>query len=217
MNSDGVTITKHRGRVLIVEDGSRFRQMLTRAIGGMGFDPRPVDCAEAAIPALEDEITEIALVDLGLPGMSGLELCRYLRKHFPSVQIVILTGFGDLEAAKQAIRLDVVDFLTKPCDHRELRTALERALERHADAARHPDGEAGTPPGTGGKTAGDLSEKRAQTIEQIERRHILDAIERNNGNRSKAAKELGISVRTLYYRLSRYKTLGQLDPENPAS
>lgn len=199
MKHEAKSIPPGRGRVLIVEDGSRFRGMLVRAVREMGFDPRPVDCAESAIDSLETEPAEIAMVDLGLPGMSGLDLCRHLRERFPSVQIVILTGFGDLDAAKQAIRLDVVDFLTKPCDHGELETALGRALNRHATRGR------------------ESADGHAQTIEQIERRHILDAIERNDGNRSKAAKELGISVRTLYYRLSRYKTLERFDPENRES
>lgn len=202
-------------RVLIVEDGARFREMLTRAIREMDFEPHPVDSAESAIKLLGKEPVEIAMVDLGLPGMPGLELCHYLRNHYPAVQIIILTGYGDLHAAKQAIRLDVVDFLTKPCDHKELEVALDRALRKiqHNDN-KDPDPSRWTPEDIASSNyTGDTDVHNAHqlTIEQLERQHIQDAIKRNNGNRAMAAKELGISVRTLYYRLSRYKVLDGID------
>ncbi len=204
----------HHRTVLIVEDGSRFRDMLTRALREMNYAPKPVADAEAAIQSLTQESAAIALVDLGLPGMSGLELCQYLHEHHPDIQIVILTGFGDLEAAKQAIRLDVVDFLTKPCEHSELEIALDRAYRR--SIARHKEQtESINTDGTTEQTnQTDQSAHSIKTIEELERKHILDAIERHNGNRTKAAKELGISVRTLYYRLSRYKTLDRIEAKN---
>lgn len=186
-------------RVLIVEDIARFREMLARAIREMEFEPRPVESAELAIELLESEPVEIAMVDLGLPGMPGLELRQHLRTHHPAVQIIILTGFGDLEAAKQAIRLDVVDFLTKPCDLGELEVALDRALRRFASAGDHAAA-TDTPPELDVGT-----QQQEQTIEALERQHIREALKRNNGNRAKTAQELGISVRTLYYRISRYK------------
>lgn len=204
---------------MIVEDGPRFREMLTRAIREMDFDPHPVTNAESAIKLLQQETVEIAMVDLGLPGMPGLDLCQYLRDHYPSVQIIILTGYGDLDAAKQAIRLDVVDFLTKPCDHNELEVALDRALRKsipNDNATRDQSGweREDTPTESTGNTDDtNPHDGHQQTIEQLERRHILDAIKRNNGNRALAAKELGISVRTLYYRLSRYKVLDRFDDD----
>jgi len=193
-------------RVMIVEDGKRFREMLTCAIDEMEFHPRPVESAEKAIESLEAETVEIAIVDLGLPAMSGLELCQYLRQHNPSIQIIILTGYGDLDAAKQAIRLDVVDFLTKPCDHNELEIALDRALRRSQPTPKLPkltDQE----PAKQDPVSINPNGAHEMTIEELERRHILIALERYNGNRAIAAQELGISIRTLYYRLNRYKAL----------
>jgi len=181
--------------------------MLTRAVAEMDFDPRPVADAEQALRSLRREPAEIALVDLGLPGMSGLDLCRRLREDWPEVQIIILTGYGDLDAAKQAIRLDVVDFLTKPCDHRELEIALDRALRR-SPASKDTVGDA--PEQAPSSDDPEGINARGMTIEQLERRHILDALRRNHGNRDMTARELGISLRTLYYRLSRYKVLDGL-------
>lgn len=208
-----------RRRVMIIEDGARFRKMLTLAVREMEFVPRPVDCAESAIASLEEEPVEIAMVDLGLPGMSGLDLCRYLREHFPLIQIIILTGYGDLDAAKQAIRLDVVDFLTKPCDHNELEMALDHALRRSTPTHAELSDQSGwaregtTPIRNDNGVDTDACDGAERTIEQLERQHILDAIKRNNGNRAAAANELGISVRTLYYRLSRYKMLDRFETD----
>ena len=117
-------------RVLIVEDVPRFREMLLRTVRDMDFVPRGVEGWEEGLREQEEEPVEIALVDLGLPGMSGLEFCEKVRKKWHDIQLIILTGYGDLDAAKQAIRLDVVDFLTKPCEHSEMEVALDRALRR---------------------------------------------------------------------------------------
>jgi len=177
----------------------------------MDFVPRGVESGEEGLRALEEEPVEIALVDLGLPGMSGLEFCEKVRKKWNDIQLIILTGYGDLDAAKQAIRLDVVDFLTKPCEHSEMEVALDRALRRSQQLADEVNINADA------LESVEEAKKHAQTIEQIERKHILDALQRNDGNRTKTAKELGISVRTLYYRLNQYKILGDSFFENQSS
>ena len=107
-------------RVLIVEDEPRLRDMLVRAIRDMEFTVTAAPTAEVAIDLLAGEVVDIVLSDLNLPGMHGLEFCEHVRRTWPEIQLLILTGYGDLEVAKKAIRLDVVDFLTKPCPLGEL-------------------------------------------------------------------------------------------------
>lgn len=198
-------------RVLIVEDIPRLREMLTRAIRDMDFTPLAVESGEAGIAALEQEPADIALVDLSLPGMNGLEFCEHVHRCWEDTQLVILTGYGDLDAAKQAIRLDVVDFLTKPCTLGELEAALGRAMrQKHASARlRAPAAFEGAPSPEPERTG----PTDTRTIEEVEREHILDTLARNNGNRAKTAKELGISLRTLYYRLSTYESRGEFRRE----
>ena len=198
-------------RVLIVEDVPRFREMLLRTVRDMDFVPRGVESGEEGLRTLEEEPVEIALVDLGLPGMSGLEFCEKVRKKWNDIQLIILTGYGDLDAAKQAIRLDVVDFLTKPCEHSEMEVALDRALRRSHQLPDEVNINADA------LESSKAAQKHTQTIEQIERKHILDMLQRNDGNRTKTAKDLGISVRTLYYRLNQYKILGDSFFENQSS
>jgi DNA-binding NtrC family response regulator len=196
--------------VLIVEDETRMRELLVRAIQGWGFRAEGAKSGEEALRIMEAGPRSILLLDLNLPAMGGMEVFEAVRQRWPQTQVIILTGFGDLEAAKQAIHLDVVEFLTKPCHLGELERALDRARRRIEAAKPLPevmeDEEPGperppalvevAPPGSGAK------------LEEVERQHILAALARHKGNRAAAAAELGISLRTLYYRLSEYQKQG---------
>jgi len=114
-------------RVLLVEDELRLREMLTRAVREMDFEITAAPSAEQAMRLLENHSFDIAIVDLNLPGMHGLTFLETTHQRWPSLQSIILTGFGDLDAARKAIRIDAVDFLTKPCPLGELELALGRA------------------------------------------------------------------------------------------
>lgn len=190
-------------RVLIVEDEPRMRELLLRAVGGWGFDAAAARSGEEALRLATEHPPHIALLDLDLPGISGLETFSRLRERHPDLQGIVLTGFGSLDAARQAIHLDVVEFLTKPAPLGDLEHALDRAIRRLAPtlptAAIVPDvlpSQQPPPPG--------------QTLAEVERRHILETLARNNGNRTATATELGISRRTLYYKLAEYQKDGFL-------
>ncbi len=200
-----------RGRsVLVVEDESRLREMLLRAVANMEFTVAATASAEAALNLLDKQPFDIVLTDLNLPGMPGLDLCERIRQRWPDLQLVILTGYGSLDAAKTAIRLEVADFLTKPTSLGDLEAALNRALRRrlsHITTRAVPamDLDELAPDG-GTATATDPP----RTLQDLEREHVLAALARHDGNREETAEELGISIRTLYYRLKEYSRLGYL-------
>ncbi len=184
-------------RVLIVEDESRLREVLVRALPGMGFTPIAVRSGEEALKRITDGAPEIAILDLNLPGMDGLECFRALRHNSPTTQVIILTGFGDLQAAREAIRLDVVDFLTKPAPLGEIEKALYRAQRRYlAENANSAPANPFLIPEAGDEPV---------TLGEVQRQHILATLERHLGNRAATAQELGISLRTLYYKLGEYQ------------
>jgi len=171
--------------VLIVEDETRLREMLTRAVKEMGFTASPVSSAEAALRLADAQIFGIAILDLNLPGMSGMELLQALRKKHPDLQVIILTGFGDLEAAKRAIHCEVVDFLTKPCALGTLEVSLDRARRRslktispQAPESQPPPMQFIAPPPPSGA---------AMALEELEQRHILTTLAKNGGNRTQTA------------------------------
>jgi two-component system response regulator RegA len=188
-------------QILIVDDEPRMRDMLERAVTSWGHKASTARSGEEALRVLQVEPANIIILDLNLPAMSGLEFLERLRQTNLTTQVIVLTGFGDLEAAKKAIHLDIVEFLTKPAHLGELELALDRARKRLEEISS-PLAIAPPPP----MTPPDLPP--ATTLDEVEREHILAALVRNNGNRSATATELGISLRTLYYRLNEYQKQG---------
>jgi DNA-binding NtrC family response regulator len=176
--------------VLIVDDEPRMRDLLLEVVPEMGFDASAVRTAEDAAKAMEAEPREILILDLQLPMTHGMDFFRQVRDRWPATQVIVLTGFGGLEAAQAAIRLDVVDFLSKPCHLREVEVALERARRRMAGVL--PIGEV-------------EPDDEPQTLGETERQQIMAALARHAGNKSKAASDLGISRRTLHNRLAAYR------------
>jgi DNA-binding NtrC family response regulator len=195
-------------RVLLVEDELRLREMLLRALTEMGFRPTGAASGEAALRMLDQNTFGVMILDLNLPGMDGLQVLTSAHSRWPNMQVIILTGFGDLDAAKQAIRMDVVDFLTKPCALGDLEIALDRARTRYAERVEPmtPEPEPDPEP----LEFSPRESSAAMSLEEVERKHILAALEKNGGNRNATAAELGISLRKLYYRLAQYQKQGQL-------
>jgi len=204
-------------RVLIVEDEQHLREMLHTSLTEMGLRPTAARNAEAALRLINQHFFALALIDLNLPGIGGLELCEILHEQRPHIQSIILTGFGDLDSARQAIRLEVVDFLTKPCGMDDLEHALNRArlrwLDRWSGQAMTVESEVPPDNHAARSSTPMIDSKSLRSMEEMERELILASLARHNGNRQAAASDLGISVRKLYYRLQQYQRQGLLKEE----
>jgi two-component system response regulator RegA len=190
-----------KGLVMVVDDEPRMRELLVRALGQWGFEVSSARSGEEALRVAEATPLEIVVLDLNLPGMDGLECLTRLRERLPKLQGIVLTGFASVESARQAVHLDVVEFLTKPAPLGELEKALDRAMRRLMPAKDSAQS-APPPPRAGGD--------KQMTLEEMEREHILAALARCEGNRTAAAAALGISRRTLYYKLEEYQKSGYL-------
>ena len=189
--------------VLIVEDEPRLRSILTDGVRECSFRAGGVRTGEEAFAAMEDAPADIAILDLNLPGMDGLQCFEKLKERWPDIAVVILTGFGSLEAAQRAIQLGVVELLTKPASLGDLEKALHRAWRSlPAGAPADLPSENLGPPD---KTASAGAAPSVRPLRDLEREWVMAALTRHNGNREAAAAELGISVRKLYYRLSEYQ------------
>jgi DNA-binding NtrC family response regulator len=180
--------------VLLVDGECRSRETVRDAIAQMGFEVRAATTAEHALRSLSQDACGIVVVELNLPGMGGLELIERLRRLHPAIEAIILTSGGDFESAKKALRLDVIDFLGKPCPRSDLEHALNRACGRR----RRTMADNSSPSEVA------LTGSRVP-LNEVERVHILAAMKRHQGNRRSVADELGISLRTLYNRLREYK------------
>jgi solute carrier family 13 (sodium-dependent dicarboxylate transporter), member 2/3/5 len=134
-------------KVLFVDDEERFRTSLAKRLRARGYDVVDVDNGEEAVRTLRrDGDIDIAVLDLRMPGMDGIQTLRELRSFNPAIQAVMLTGHGSLDSAKEAGRLEAFRYLQKPCEVEELAAVLDEAKEEVGLArARHemvhqPDG-----------------------------------------------------------------------------
>ncbi|MGH7427461.1 MAG: response regulator [Candidatus Methylomirabilaceae bacterium] len=122
--------------VLVVDDDVNFRSMLLDYLLVSGYIARAAESGEAALALLREMSFELLLVDLQMPGMSGLELIRHATRLHPDGRIIVVTGYGSKEAVVEALGPAVSDCLEKPIlDLRVVESAIEMALGHHVGAA----------------------------------------------------------------------------------
>jgi len=167
--------------ILIVEDDTALRERLVRAMTDRGFLARGAATVAEAIAAAE-EAPEYAVVDLRIGAESGLEVIRALLAQDPATRIVMLTGYGSIATAVEAIRLGAVHYLTKPADADEIVRALKHGSE----------GEASPPP------------SEPLSLARAEWEHINTVLVSVSGNISEAARRLGLHRRSLQRKLAKY-------------
>jgi len=116
-------------RVLIVDDEERMAEVVAMALRRGGFDCEIRDGGEAALQALEERPADVVVSDWKMPGMDGIELLRLLRERWSDLPVILLTAYGDVPKAVQAMRAGAFDYVTKPFDNDELRAIVTRACE----------------------------------------------------------------------------------------
>ena len=129
MNSPDQPVVR---KVLVVDDEPAICHLVADVLDSEGYKPVTCNHPTEAIAAAERELFHLAIVDIRLPGMDGLDLAAELRERIPQLQIIVMTGHGTLDAAVRAIKLGAYDFLRKPFSVTELRLCLRRFGEREA-------------------------------------------------------------------------------------
>ncbi len=119
-------------QLLIVEDEKNARVALVRALEGDHVDVVAAASAEEGLTRFQPGRTALVLTDLKLPGMDGLALMRELRRRDPAIAVIVMTAFGKIELAVEAMRLGAYDFIEKPLDLKRVRAAVAGALEDQA-------------------------------------------------------------------------------------
>jgi two-component system, response regulator RegA len=172
--------------ILIVEDDDVFRRRLAQAFADRGFEVREARDADEALDAARQDTPEFVVVDLRMPGRSGLDVVRELKALDAATSIVVLTGYGSIATALEAVRLGAQHYLTKPADVE----AILAAFERRTDAAA-PPADAPIPMET-------------PSLARVEWEHINRVLMDCNGNVSQAARVLGLHRRSLQRKLSKF-------------
>ncbi|MCP9468865.1 MAG: sigma-54 dependent transcriptional regulator [Nitrospira sp.] len=124
-----MTSTAH---ILVVDDEVNIRNALSTLLEKRGYDAKGIGTAEEAFRHLEEKPADLVITDVRMPGMDGIEFLRRLKDKWPSTEVVIMTAFGSIDAAVEAMRLGAYDYLTKPVDRERFPMVVEKALERHA-------------------------------------------------------------------------------------
>jgi two-component system response regulator RegA len=180
-----------RPSLLVVDDDETFRERLARALRDRGFEVHVASDFSSGLRAAAADPPEMAVVDLKMPGRSGLDLVRELRAIDAGTRIVVLTGYGSIATAVEAIKLGARHYLTKPADADEILTALGA----HADEEVSPGPTVHAPvtstiPGT-------------PSLARAEWEHIQRVLADCAGNVSEAARRLSIHRRSLQRKLAR--------------
>lgn len=169
--------------LLIVEDDDALRDRLAQAFEARGLDVRSARSVREAEDLARQDPPELVLLDLRIGADNGLDLVPVLKQIDPETRIVVLTGYGSVATAVQAVRRGAVHYLTKPADADEILAAFEQ--DQH---------DAGAP-------AGPL---RPMSLDRVEWEHINRVLADCGGNVSEAARLLGLHRRTLQRKLSKF-------------
>lgn len=170
--------------MLLCDDDDVFRTRLARAFSERGYETLMASDFDSAVAAAQRDSPEFAVIDLKMPGRGGLELLKALREIDPSTKVVVLTGYGSIATAIDAVRLGAVNYLAKPADTDDIIAAFAK-------------GEA--PP----LAATDV-EYKAPSLARAEWEHINRVLSDCGGNISEAARRLGIHRRSLQRKLQKY-------------
>jgi len=117
-------------RILIVDDERALRDALCRWFVKDGFQAQAVGTPEAAIEAMRAARFDVALLDLRLPGMDGMELHQHLRELAPQLIVIMITAYASIDTAVRAVKQGAFDYITKPVIPEELSQAVRRALDQ---------------------------------------------------------------------------------------
>ena len=167
--------------LLLVDDDERLRERLGQAFAERGLHVLLADSHAAALAHARAQVIHRAVVDLRMPGPHGLTVVQDLVELHPEIAIVVLTGYGSIATAVEAMRLGAHDYLTKPANADRILAAFETEPEPTQEL-----------------------EFDIPSLAKLEREHIERVLRECNGNVSRAARALGVHRRTLQYKLAKF-------------
>jgi len=166
--------------LLIVDDDAVFRDVLARAMAKRGYAVVTAADTASGLAVAASANPGFAIVDLKMPGASGLTFVETLHRRAPTVRIVVLTGYASIATAVEAVKLGATDYLAKPATPDELVAALGRAADSTIDIDAKP-----------------------ASVDRLEWEHIQRVLAEHGGNVSATARALAMHRRTLQRKLAK--------------
>lgn len=170
---------------LVVDDDDTFRNRLCRALEGRGWEVAGAPDGATALRLAATSSPDLAIVDLRLPEMGGLDIVRELRNLDKTTCIIMLTGYGSIATALTATKLGASHYLSKPADADQILDAYQKIA-------------------TGAPDPQQLSGAEVPSLARVEWEHIQRVLADCQGNISQAAKLLGLHRRSLQRKLQKY-------------
>ncbi|MDX2091204.1 MAG: response regulator [Kofleriaceae bacterium] len=168
--------------ILVVDDDDALRGRLVRAFADRGYEVKQASGHAEALVIARAHPIDRAVVDMRMEGLGGLAVIQDLHALQPAMQIVVVTGYGSIATAVEAMRLGARDYLTKPAQADQILAAFDV----------DPDAPPVEP------------EYEVPSLAKVEREHIERVLQECNGNISRAARVLGMHRRTLQYKLAKF-------------
>jgi len=123
------------GRVLVVDDEPSIRKLVNLSLTKAGYEVVEAEDGEQAIKVLNSDdnplMVDTILCDIRMPKVNGIEAIAYFRAQYPTVPIVVMTGYPDVDLAVSLMRQGVLDYLVKPVSKDELLTVITRSVDNH--------------------------------------------------------------------------------------
>jgi len=126
---DEVGIVESTAKVLVVEDDEVLRQLLMDVLSDQDYQIEAAETGEEGLRAMEQDVFDIVLLDINLPGMDGMDVLRLVPARQPDAQVVMMTAFGTVDTAVEAMKQGAFDYINKPFSTDELLLTITRALE----------------------------------------------------------------------------------------
>ncbi|MBZ5618893.1 MAG: sigma-54 dependent transcriptional regulator [Acidobacteriia bacterium] len=120
-----------RRSILVVDDDESLRRITQMQLEEAGYDALTASNGNAALALIEEEAPALVITDLRMPGLSGLELLKKVRESYPHTTVLMITAFGTVQTAVEAMKAGAYDYITKPIDYEELVLVVNRAMEHH--------------------------------------------------------------------------------------
>lgn len=117
-------------RVLVVDDEEDFLETLVNRLRKRGLEAQGALSGPRALELLENGVFDVAVLDVRMPGMDGIELLKEIKDRWPFLEVIMLTGHGSVESGIQGMRLGAFDYVMKPSDLENLLEKIQQAHER---------------------------------------------------------------------------------------
>ena len=117
-------------RVLVVDDEKDFVEMFALRLEGQGEKVSTAHSGKEALKVLENKIIDVVILDIRMPGMDGIDTLKQIKKLYPIVEVIMLTGHGSTQTAVEGMKLGAFDYMIKPADFDEIKLKIYNARTR---------------------------------------------------------------------------------------